>query len=461
MISLFANKFHSPIRQIASTAALLSIPVAPLAASPEAPFMWLGRVAILLALACSVVLLPIKRCDRPSLLILAVFGLLICVGFVGNGSGNSQRYVQIAQLVIVGFVLAAPKHLRLTGGLTIALLGLIAAAVAINFIWPAAALQDDTHRFSQGVGIFGNPNTLAINWMILFVLTASIAWHTTAAFRAAALFLCLGLAYLTVSTGSRGALLAMLSFAVVIAAGTMVRGNKAWLHAAGAAAIISVPTILFAYPTMMGVPIHFKLSPAAQAQLARHDNITEPIKDAPSLLDKPTCVPSTFQKCFTEAPKPPGAVVYGAMEDAGFLGINKSLASGRERIWPSVIELSGETMFFGHGLGTLPGAYLAWPDNGRSAHNGFLQVYFQFGLIGLFLYFSAWALLFYRAADIVDVAARTSAIAITVAACVTETFEVVMNQNQLGMGIGFALLMTVRLLSSPALLDTSDRTPHV
>jgi O-antigen ligase len=143
--------------------------------------------------------------------------------------------------------------------------------------------------------------------------------------------------------------------------------------------------------------------------------------------------------------RPESAQSFGGLENGGLFGNNKQLASGRQVIWPAIIAVSGEAPLMGHGLGSQPGSYLAWPYNGRSAHNGFLQVYFQFGLLGLGVYVLMWVLLFVRAIETTDPLARAHLVAVVCAACILETFEVFLIQNQFGIGVSFAILMTTSL----------------
>ena len=105
-------------------------------------------------------------------------------------------------------------------------------------------------------------------------------------------------------------------------------------------------------------------------------------------------------------------------------------------------------MIFGRGLGALLGAYLAWPCHGRYAHNGFVLIYFQFGLAGTALYLFLWILLFVRASNISDIVERPTAIATLCAIWTLEMFEVVVIQNSLGIGIALAIVATTEFTES-------------
>ena len=161
---------------------------------------------------------------------------------------------------------------------------------------------------------------------------------------------------------------------------------------------------------------------------------------APSTNILPACAPNMFKGCPT-LPKellPPGLDERGG----GMLGLNKFIATGREQIWPAVIQMSGQSPIWGHGLGTSPGAYLNPPYTGQHTHNGFLQVYYQFGIIGVALYVLLWVLLFIRAIGVENIRARSAAVAVLSAACVLDTFELVFIQSNLGIGMALAILAT-------------------
>lgn len=110
----------------------------------------------------------------------------------------------------------------------------------------------------------------------------------------------------------------------------------------------------------------------------------------------------------------------------------KSPFSGRDIIWLNIILELERNGYWGFGLGSLPGGLLEGPYEGLSAHNGFLQIFYQFGAVGLLVFFSACALL------IVSLTRREDgriSVAILLAALVHEMFEVVMIQNHFGPGL--------------------------
>jgi O-antigen ligase len=392
--------------------------------------------------ACAVTLIRQHSNVYTALIVALIFGLL-GIGFIGKGSGNAQAYVQIAQVLIFGTIVSTQRSMRIGSTVFLSVVALVAAVIALNFIWPAPVERDDTHNFTQSVGIFGNPNTLAICLTVLFFfvfafsLVAPTIRHRIAGYAVAGCTV-----YLLAATGSRSGLLALALYLGVIALGRFLKGDKRILRFVGAAILLFVPVVIISYPMIFGQHIRF-VAPAPESREVSAGPFESPI------LSEPTCVKATLADCKGgPLQRPEGEPEPGQMNDGGLLGINKSFASGRQIIWPAVIELSGENVFFGHGLGTLPGAYLAWPYNGRSAHNGFLQVYYQFGVVGLLLYVSIWVAFFVRASNISNRGARSVAVATLCATCFLETFEVVLIQNQFGIGVAFALLMTTEFVGT-------------
>lgn len=70
------------------------------------------------------------------------------------------------------------------------------------------------------------------------------------------------------------------------------------------------------------------------------------------------------------------------LNQISFEYFGKNLYSGRDIIWHKLIEAIKERPLFGHGLNTLPSDIY---DTHLSAHNTFLQVALQSGIVGLFL----------------------------------------------------------------------------
>lgn len=71
----------------------------------------------------------------------------------------------------------------------------------------------------------------------------------------------------------------------------------------------------------------------------------------------------------------------------------KNFFSGRQEIWKNIIELGNERAWTGYGTGTL---YSNLSDSKLSAHNQYLQIYMQCGLIGIGILFSVLALVWMK-----------------------------------------------------------------
>ncbi len=120
----------------------------------------------------------------------------------------------------------------------------------------------------------------------------------------------------------------------------------------------------------------------------------------------------------------------------------KSAFSGRNVIWLDIVLELAAHDYWGFGLGSLPGAFLHEVYEGLSAHNGFLQVAYQFGVIGLAMFLIACALMIVALAQRND---RGVSVAILGAALVHELFEVVMTQNHFGSGLLLWVVATIVL----------------
>lgn len=111
---------------------------------------------------------------------------------------------------------------------------------------------------------------------------------------------------------------------------------------------------------------------------------------------------------------------------------DKSGLSGRNIIWASVLAAIDANGFRGFGLGSLPGGLLENHYEGLSAHNGFLQILYQFGGIGLLVLLGICVVLLITMARRQDGGVSAG---ILLAALVHELFEVVMTQNHFGAGL--------------------------
>jgi O-antigen ligase len=232
------------------------------------------------------------------------------------------------------------------------------------------------------------------------------------------------LIFFIAASGSRTALLTTIVFFSAYVLAWAFASDRRLLWAGAGLVLLMVPLSTFGYPMMLGV--HTKLIPQPQLQ-----------DDSRPILSAPACVRTAFTAC----PRDPG-VVKPDSRAGGFLGLKKELGTGRETIWPAVIEMGARAPMLGHGLGSFPGAYLAPPYTGMHAHSGFVQAYYQFGLVGLGLYVLLWCVLFARAIGLPNVGARTASVAVLCAACVLDTFEVIFLQANLGIGVALGILAT-------------------
>jgi hypothetical protein len=100
-------------------------------------------------------------------------------------------------------------------------------------------------------------------------------------------------------------------------------------------------------------------------------------------------------------------------------------SSGREWLWPAILNAVGEDHWFGLGSGVIPGDFLS---TDYSSHSYYLQTYLQVGLIGLFtlvVFLAAvWSLLTEKSD-----AARTFGSAIFAMFILHNASEVIMLQN--------------------------------
>ena len=113
-----------------------------------------------------------------------------------------------------------------------------------------------------------------------------------------------------------------------------------------------------------------------------------------------------------------------------------------------MIELSGEALIWGHDLGSSPAGFLPYPFTGLHAHSGFLQTYYQFGLIGLALWVLLWIILFARAINVNDPNSRSISVAVLCAASMLETTEIIFFQTHAGIGVALGILATAEFCSS-------------
>lgn len=111
---------------------------------------------------------------------------------------------------------------------------------------------------------------------------------------------------------------------------------------------------------------------------------------------------------------------------------DKPLLTGRERIWERLANYIAQKPFFGYGSSTLPGDFAS---SNLSAHNTYLQVGLQTGIIGILLlllfFFFIWKSLWNARQDSKIVLASSFFIGIIV----YQLFEVNLTQSNFGLGL--------------------------
>lgn len=110
----------------------------------------------------------------------------------------------------------------------------------------------------------------------------------------------------------------------------------------------------------------------------------------------------------------------------------KRLMSGREYIWPALLDIIAQKPFLGHGPGTVSSDFI---DFGSSAHNLYLQIALQTGYLGLIsffiLLFNFWLIIWKaRHNKIVQLSAS-----FFITTLIHQSFEISLIQNQLAVGI--------------------------
>jgi len=123
-----------------------------------------------------------------------------------------------------------------------------------------------------------------------------------------------------------------------------------------------------------------------------------------------------------------------------------NLYSGRQRIWPILLDLIAERPLLGWGAGTVVGDFLGAHDvrlQGLSGHSLYLQVAVQTGLVGIavlaFLLYSIWSS--FRSSRN-DTVVRWCA-AFFLGGCVEQIFQVSLTQNYVSAGILFWTIMGI------------------
>lgn len=131
----------------------------------------------------------------------------------------------------------------------------------------------------------------------------------------------------------------------------------------------------------------------------------------------------------------PELPVFADLEELVFEYTGKRLLSGREEIWPTLIEAILAQPLLGYGPGMVASEFAPSHFYGLSAHNLYLQVGLQVGLVGLALVLlllqSIWGI-FWRGRT--DATVRLAG-AFFIATLTHQMFEVALTQNNLSVGL--------------------------
>jgi len=136
-------------------------------------------------------------------------------------------------------------------------------------------------------------------------------------------------------------------------------------------------------------------------------------------------------------------VISAAMELTPSVG-EKHTLSGRDAIWSYIYASVSANDFMGFGLGSTPGDLQNGVNDGLSAHNGFFQIFYQFGALGFFVYIFVYAFLIKKMHARRDDGVSVS---ILLGAIILEMFEVVMTQNHFGAGLSLWSVATLGIFS--------------
>ncbi len=111
---------------------------------------------------------------------------------------------------------------------------------------------------------------------------------------------------------------------------------------------------------------------------------------------------------------------------------HKNFFSGRQIIWNEMLELIYQKPFFGYGAGTKPSAML---DISLSAHNWYLQIAFQTGIIGLIVALLLILFIYRYYISKIRLFPYMVLSAFIPAMLFHELFEVMLTQNHLAVGL--------------------------
>lgn len=368
-------------------ALLIALPFLPLL-SASSPFRYIGLSALVVVAA---LLVHASRNRWRSDMYWAAISIALIVpfGLTIASATHRQALVQIIQLgLIIAVLLVAPQQS------TSRLAALI--AVGICFGLSCVLFADFTLLFA---GTFQNPNMFGSAGAFLTLLVLKIAMaqrHCLSSYFTIAL----GLVplMLVMATQSRASMaLALVTFAWFVSSRQIAKNR---LRTAFSTIALILP---------MGIAFM-----AYKPSLAHTNMETYSIREQQNRAQQ------------LDVSKPTSR--------------NLLSLSSRDVIWSTIIYEIENNGFAGRGLGRLPSEVLSGRLSGLSAHNGFVQLFFQFGAIGVLLFTVAcWF--------VISAAAKRSrddaGLAIFVGALVHEAFEVALTQNNFGFGLGIWLIVAL------------------
>lgn len=133
---------------------------------------------------------------------------------------------------------------------------------------------------------------------------------------------------------------------------------------------------------------------------------------------------------------------------------DKTKFSGRDIIWTDIVSHLAANNWHGEGLGSKPGGLFFEEKAGVSAHNGFIQIMYQFGLLGVILFFSS-CFMFIRNINLRQANGVAFGVIVFSSALIHELFEVKMTQNHFGSGL-FVWALSSMALNRRIKLHGSD-----
>ncbi|MEQ1647393.1 MAG: O-antigen ligase family protein [Hyphomicrobiaceae bacterium] len=362
---------------------LMALPFLPFLSARQ-PLRGLGYLA--LAISATILMNSASRFRQSdmywggiAIIVLLAFGLTI------NGATHQQALLQILQLGLIGAVLLiAPLQSNSTSGAFCAV-GICAGL--------SAFLMAD---FVLGRGdAYLNPNmygsTGGLLALVILKVVAALKRDISKEMAIALLAVPLSLVFVTSSRAS-----------IVLVAIVCI-----WLcvtpHLSSSRFVLSFAAIALALPIVFPLTLYNR-------SLA-HTNTELAISHAPPPQNS----------------SPPARSIWGL--------------SSRDVIWSTVIYEIEKNRLVGRGLGRLPGEILSGRFLGLSAHNGFVQLLYQFGVVGLSIFLVGCWLVVTSAAQR---PLHDASLAILIGGLTHETFEVALTQNNFGFGLGLWLLVALR-----------------